>query len=190
MRLQFVYSVQMTKRRTKSTSFFCHPEELRTILEPVLVTSGARLCLADKKDDRYSFRPALSNEVSETGYSKFYPCYPEMLETAGFESLANVVQIWFPALTTNSLRMGEIAILVDESELNGEMRKRQDNIYSAVRKALTKCFRPGALGRNSKTGGEHFYGDILISDWATRAYTAGTVLATQMGDGFVTYHVQ
>jgi hypothetical protein len=124
----------MIKRHTKSTSFFCHPEELRTILEPVLATSGTRLCVAEKKGDRYFFRPASSNEVSDTGHSKFYPCYPEMLEAGGLESLANVMQIWFPALKNNSLRMGEIAILVNESELNGELRKRQDSIYSTVRR--------------------------------------------------------
>jgi len=180
----------MTKRYSKETTFFCLPEELPTLLQPILAKGGAQLCVVKEKGGRYHFRRALLPEDLEAADQQFYTCVPTMAAAYGLESLANLVQVWFPVLKDNRLRMGRIAMLVTESELEPEVCKLQEEIYRDVRKALMKNFGRGVLGRNSKTGGEHFYNDILISERAARAYAGGTVLATLMGDGFVTYHVR
>lgn len=179
----------MTKRRVKEIGFFCFPDELLTILAPVLAKKGAQLCAATERNGRYSFRRALFPEDLKTTKPQFYAWVPTTTTDPGLNSLANVVQVWFPVLAGGRLRMGRISMLVTESELDLEGRKQQEEIYRDARRALMKCFRRGVLGRNSKTSGEHFYKDILISEQAARAYADGTVLATLMGDGFVTYHV-
>jgi len=61
------------------------------------------------------------------------------------------------------------------------------SLYRTIRKELTRCLKRGIWGRNSITGGEHFYKEILISKNVERAARAGLVLRTQLGDGFVTF---
>lgn len=179
----------MTKRHSNEVSFFCLPEELPSLLEPILAKSEAQLCVAKEKGGRYYFRRALFPEDLQAVDPQFYTCVPTMTGARGLDSLANLVQVWFPVLSGVGLRMGRIAMLVTESGLSAELRKLQEEIYRDSRKALMKNFRRGVLGRNSKTGGEHFYNNIFISERAARAYEDGVVLATLMGDGFVTYHV-
>jgi hypothetical protein len=180
----------MSKRHSKEVAFFCHPAELQSILATVLAKSGAQLCVAKERSGRYYFSEALFPAAMNVVDPQFYTCLPEMIATRDIDSLANVVQVWFPVLKEGRLRMGRIAMLVTESEFSVELRKLQEDIYRDVRKALTKSFRRGVLGRNSKTGGEHLYKDILISERAAHAYVDGTVLANLMGDGFVTFHVE
>jgi len=108
---------------------------------------------------------------------------------ASLDSMAIVVQIWFPVLRDGSLNMGEVGMLVTDRSCLSAVRKLQASVYEALRMVLKKSFRSGIWGRNSKTGGEHFYADILISEAAARAYGEGTILAPQLGDGFVTYHL-
>ena len=180
----------MTKRHSKGVRFFCHPDELNALLQPILAKSGTTLLAAVEQGERWYFRDDAPPERSRARFPKFYPCPPGMIKSDGFKSLANIVQVWPPVIEERRLRMGEIGMLVDESELPVELRKLQEDIYRDARKALTNSFRKGVVGSNSKTGGRHFYEDILISDWAARAHADGLVLATIMGDGFVTYHVE
>lgn len=182
--------LQMSKRHSKSLSFFCYPEELAAVLEPVLVKSGMRWCIAEKRNDRYVFREASIPEAEKAKSRHVYACHPSMVKAGGLDSLANVVQVWVPVPEKGRLRMGEIGMLITESELSEEHRKLEEEIYRNARKALTKSFGRGVLGRNSKTGGEHFYNDILISERAARANADGTVLASLMGDGFVTFYAK
>ena len=180
----------MSKRHSKGLNFFCFPEELQGVLDPVLARSGARLCVAEERNERWYFREVSSLSDSKANYPKFYICHPAMIGTKGLDSLANIVQVRAPVREDGRLRMGEIGMLITESELSEEHRQFGADIYRNSRKVLTKSFRRGVLGRNSKTGGEHFYKDILISERAGRAYRdGGIVLATLMGDGFITYHV-
>lgn len=180
----------MSKRHSKGVRFFCNPDELKTVLEPVLAESGARLCIAEKRGKRWFLVDGAPPETTKARYPKFYPCHPAMTSAEGLDSLANIVQVWYPVLEESRLRMGEIGMLVTDSELPAKLRELQEDIYRETRKVLTKSFRRGVWARNSNTGGEHFYRDILISEGAVRAYDQGMVLATQMGDGFVTYHMQ
>jgi hypothetical protein len=175
---------------SKGVRFFCHPEELQTILDPVLSKTGTQLCIVERRGDREFLIESSSARATKSTYPKFYVCSPAMISGSGLRTLADVVQIWFPAVIDGSLRMGEIGMLVDESELDAGLQKLQNTVYRALRKVLVDTFRKGVWGRNAKTGGEHFYSDILISDRAMRMHADGIVLATQMGDGFVTYHVE
>jgi hypothetical protein len=185
-----IHAVQllMTKRHSKETAFFCLPEELPALLGPVLAKRGAQLCVAKEKSGRYHFRRALLPEDLKSVDPQLYTCVATMTGARGLDSLANLVQVWFPVLSDCRLRMGRIAMLVTESELSEEHRKLQEEIYRDARSALMKNFRRVVLGRNSKTGGEHLHKGIFISEQAARAYKDGIVLATLMGDGFVTYH--
>lgn len=178
----------MMKRHSKEATFFCLPEELVSLLTPILAKTGAQLCVAKEQDGRYHFRRALFPEDLKALDPQFYTYAPTMATNRSLNSLANLVQIWFPVRSDNRLRMGRIAMLVAESEISEEHRRLQEEIYRDARKALAKSFRRGVLGRNSTTGGEHFYKDIFISEQAARAYRDGIVLATLMGDGLVTFH--
>jgi hypothetical protein len=178
----------MTKQRGKDTTFFCLPEELANLLDPILAKAGAQLCIAEERGSRHYFR-AFSAEDLNRVVPQFYVCTPAMAATGGLVSLANLVEAWFPVFKDRRLRMGRVALLAAESELSEEQRKLQEEFYRDARKALTTNFRRGVLGKSSKTGGEHFYEDILISDRAASAYAEGVVLASLLGDGFVTFHV-
>jgi hypothetical protein len=186
----YALQLQMKKRHSKEASFFCLPEELQRVLDPILARAGAQLCVAEKEGGYYYLRKAtLPNELKELD-PQFYAYVLPLAGDRGLSSLANLVQVWFPVLEDRRLRLGRIAMLVMESDIGEEHRMAaQEGIFRDARKALTKNFRRGVLGRNSKTGGEHFYKDIFISDQAARAYQDGVVLASLLGDGFVTYHV-
>ncbi len=177
----------MSKRHSKGLSFFSGPEELRPILDAVLAKTGTRLCRAHEREDRWFFQEAGSVEVGPGARPKFYVCHPAMVKERGLDSLANIVQVWFPMRVESTLRMGEVGMLVTDSELDGRMRELQEEIYRTLRKELTRRFKRGVWGRNSNTGGEHFYKDILISKEVESAARAGLALRTQLGDGFVTF---
>jgi hypothetical protein len=190
MRVYGLRLQKVKKRHSKGVSFYCHPEELIAIVEPILSKAGMQLCTTRKHADR-ELPIALSSPASaKSTYPRFYVCSPAMSEGSGLRTLAGIVQIWFPEIVEGSLRMGEIGMLVAESELDGQLQNLQETLYRTLRKALVGAFRRGVWGRNSKTGGEHFYRDILISQRAVGMYSDGIVLATQLGDGFVTFHVQ
>jgi hypothetical protein len=110
-----------------------------------------------------------------------------MIKEGGLDSMANIVQVWFPMRVEGALRMGEVGMLVTDSELDSQMRKLQGEIYRALHKELSKRLKRGVWGRNSNTGGEHFYKDILISKEVETAARSGLILRSLMGDGFVTY---
>jgi hypothetical protein len=177
----------MTKRHSKGLSFFSAPGELKPILESVLSKTGTRLCRAVEREGRWFFREVESPEVSKNGVPQFYPCHPAMIKECGLDSLANIVQVWFPVRVEGDLRMGEVGMLVADSELDSKMRELQGEIYRALRKELTGRFKKGVWGRNSNTHGEYFYKDILISKDMENAARAGLVLSPQLGDGFVTF---
>lgn len=179
----------MTERHGKESAFFCLPEELPNLLEPVLANAGAQLCVAEDKGGRYQFR-SLATEDLKALVPQFYACTSAVAANHGLSSLANLVEVWFPVLKDRRLRMGRIALLMTESELGEEQRNVQEEIFRAAREALTKNFRRGVIGRSSKTGGEHFYKDIFISERAAREYADGVVLASLMGDGTVTFHLK
>ena len=176
----------MTTRHSKGARFFCYPQELKAILDVVFAKNGVELCVATKRGDRWFFREA-SAETSPDRPPVFYVHHPDMTKEDGLDSLANIVQIWLPALMGGDLRMGEVGMLITDSELDGRVRELQGEIYSVLRKELTSRFKRGVWGRNSNTGGEHFYKDILISKAAEDAARAGLILKPQLGDGFVTY---
>lgn len=187
MRVHGVQYLQMISRRSKGLRFFCFPDELRAVLEPVLAARHVSLCIADKRQNRYFFREAASIEAEARRYSEFYPCHPAMIKEGGLDSMANIVQVWFPMRVEGALRMGEVGMLVTDSELDSQMRKLQGEIYRALHKELSKRLKRGVWGRNSNTGGEHFYKDILISKEVETAARSGLILRSLMGDGFVTY---
>lgn len=188
MRVYRVYSVhKMTKRHSKGLSFFSDPGELKPILEVVLSRTGTRLCRAVEREGRWFFREVASPEVSKNGVPQFYPCHAAMIKKGSLDPLANIVQVWFPVRVEGDLRMGEVGMLVTDSELDSQMRELQGDIYRALRKELTSRFKRGVWGRNSNTGGEHFYKDILISKDVENAARNGLILRSQLGDGFVTY---
>ncbi|MDB6014608.1 MAG: hypothetical protein JWL65_6858 [Gammaproteobacteria bacterium] len=126
----------MTKRRSKELSFFSDPGELKPILEAVLSATGARLCRTEKREGRWFFREAASPEVSKNGVPQFYVCHPAMIKEGGLGSLANIVQVWFPMRVEGELRMGEVGMLVADSELDSQMRELQGEVYRALRKEL------------------------------------------------------
>jgi hypothetical protein len=177
----------MTRRHSKAFRFFCEPEELQEIVQAVLSRTGTRLCRAQKREGRWTFREIASREANERDFPQFYACDPAMVKQGSLDSLANIVQVWFPMRVETTLRMGEVGMLVTDSELDSPMRTLQGEIYRALRKELTRRFKRGVWGRNSNTGGEHFYKDILISKEVESAARAGLVLRTQLGDGFVTF---
>jgi hypothetical protein len=110
-----------------------------------------------------------------------------MITGGSLDSLANIAQIWFPIRVEGDLRMGEVGMLVTDSGLGPQMRELQEEIYRALRKELTARLKRGVWGRNSNTGGEHFYKDILISKDVEDAARKGLVLRPLLGDGFVTF---
>ena len=177
----------MIKRRSKGLSFFSDPGELEPILDAVLSRAGARLCRAEKRDGRWFFLEVAPPGASKNAVPQFYVCLPAMVKEHGLDSLANIVQVWFPTRGEGDLRMGEVGMLIADSELNGRLRELQGTIYGELRKELLKCFKRGVWGRNSNTGGEHFYKEILISKGVESAARAGLILRPQLGDGFVTF---
>jgi hypothetical protein len=177
----------MIKRRSKGLSFFSDPGELKPILEAVLSGVGARLCRAEKREGRWFFQEAASPEASKSAVPQFYVCFPAMLKEGGLDSLANIVQLWFPLRVEGDLRMGEVGMLIADSELDSRLCELQGRIYDELRKELASRFKRGVWGRNSNTGGEHFYKEILISKDIENAARAGLVLRPQLGDGFVTF---
>src|SRR6185437_7884866 len=153
----------MIMRRSKELSVFCDPEELKRILDAVLSSVGARLCRAVKREGRWLFHDVASPKESEGAAAQFYVCFPEMIKEGGMGSLANIVQVWFPTRAKGELRMGEVGMLIAESELEGRLCELQGKIYDRLRKELSSRFRRGVWGRNSNTDGQHFYKNIFIS---------------------------
>ena len=127
----------MSKRHSKGLRLFSEPDELRPIVEAVLSKTGTRLCRAKERENRWFFHEVITPEVEVSARPKFYVCHPAMLERGSLDSLANVVQVWFPARVEGDLRMGEVGVLVTDSELSAQMRKLQEKIYRALRKELT-----------------------------------------------------
>jgi hypothetical protein len=177
----------MSKRHSKGLSFFCEPEELKPVLEAVLSRTGTRLCRAEKREGRWFLHEVAGPEASRKGIPQFYACPPAMITGGSLDSLANIAQIWFPIRVEGDLRMGEVGMLVTDSGLGPQMRELQEEIYRALRKELTARLKRGVWGRNSNTGGEHFYKDILISKDVEDAARKGLVLRPLLGDGFVTF---
>jgi hypothetical protein len=177
----------MSKRHGKGLRFFAEPGELKPILDTVLSKAGTRLCRAEKREGRWFFREVASPEAIENVVPHFYPCHPAMIGTRGLDSLANIVQLWLPVHEAGSLRMGEVGMLVTDSELDSQMRELQEAVYRALRRELTGRFERGVWGRNSNTGGEHFYEHILISKDVQNAARSGLILRPLLGDGFVTF---
>lgn len=176
----------MTSRRSKCARFFCYPQELKNILDAVLAKNGVGLCVAMEQDGRWSFREAEA-EAKPSRPPVFYVYHSGMMKDTGLDSLANIVQIWFPMRVDGDLRMGEVGMMITESDLDGGVQALQGRVYDALHKELVNRFKRGVWGRNSNTGGEHFYKDILISRDVENAARAGLVLRPQLGDGFVTY---
>jgi hypothetical protein len=181
--------LQMTKRQSKEARFFCLPDELTSLLTPILVKAGVQLCVATKLNGFYHFRTLQLPEDLRAVDPQFYVGTRELLGPPTVSSLANLVEVWFPAFTSRTLRMGRIAMLMTESELPQSHRDLYQGIYRDAREAITKSFSRGVVGKNSKTGGQHFYEDIFISEGARCAHREGVALASLMGDGYVTYHV-
>lgn len=180
----------MTKRTTKQARFFCMPGELQALLDPIFSRNGAQLCVAIARGGRYQFRNAVIPDDLNAVDPQFYAHVSMLPRVSDLSSLANYVQIWFPTLRDKRLRMGRIAISIDDSRPSEDHRKIQEILYREIYSAIVKNFRRGVLGRNSRTGGEHFYADIFVSEQAVLAYFDGGVsLASLMGDGFVSYHV-
>ena len=177
----------MTKRHSKGLCFFSEPEELKPILEAVLSKTGTGLCRAKKRENRWFFSEVMTPEVEAGARPRFYACHPAMIKEGSLDSLANIVQVWFPVRVEGDLRMGEVGMLVTDSELDVQMRELQREIYRALRKELAGRFKRGVWGRNSNTGGEHFYKDILISKGVEDAARNGLILRPLLGDGFVTF---
>lgn len=110
-----------------------------------------------------------------------------MIAGRSLDSLANIVQIWFPVRVEDHLRMEEVGMLIADSQLDAPMRELQARIYRALRKELTARLKRGVWGRSSNTGGEHFYKDMLISKNVEDAARKGLILRPLLGDGFVTF---
>lgn len=175
------------KRHSKALQFFSQPHELSSILTPILSETGTRLCRAEKREGRYKFYETTPPGDGKRDMLPLYACHPTMIDARSLESLANIVQVSFPASVEGELRMGEVGMLITDSGLDSRMRDLQQNLYRAIRKELTRRLKRGVWGRNSNTGGEHFYKEILISKDVERAARVGLVLRTQLGDGFVTF---
>jgi hypothetical protein len=177
----------MTKRHTKSLSFFCFPTELQLIVETVTSEFGMQLCSAEKRSGRWYLCAISFMQALESRRPECYLCSPEMIEPDGLESLAYKVQVWLPVLTESSLQMGVVSLLVDQrSESDKQLHLRQLNAFRRLGTLLSD-FQRGVSARNSNTGAEHYYKDILISDAVAEANAKGLVLAPQLGGGFVTY---
>ena len=175
------------KRHSKALQFFSQRHELSAILTPVLSDTGARLCRAEKREGRYKFYETTPPGESNREMLQLYACHPTMINAVSLGSLADIVQVSFPASVEGELRMGEVGMLIADSELDSQMRDLQQSLYRTIRKELIRCLKRGVWGRNSNTGGEHFYKEILISKDVEHAARAGLVLRTQLGDGFVTF---
>ena len=178
---------RMINRRSKALSFFADPGELNPIVEAVLSAAGARLCRAHKREGRWVFQEVQSDDTHTSAVPQFYACLPGMIKEVGLDSLANLVQVWFPKRIGSDLCMGEVGMLIADSELDARLCQLQARIYGELRKELTSRFKRGVWGRNSNTGGEHFYKDILISKDIETATRSGLILRPQLGDGFVTF---
>ena len=176
----------MSRRSSKAISFFCNPEELDQVLKPILARYGLVVCRAEKRNDRWCFFPIEASDRYEARLPQFY-LFDSISAPAGVDSLANIVQIWFPRNMDGSLCMGEVGMLVAESNLDARMVGLQRKLYEEVRKVLANEFARGVWGRNYKTGGEHFYKNILISKSVENATRNGLVLRPMLGDGFVTF---
>jgi hypothetical protein len=118
---------------------------------------------------------------------QLYVCHPAVIEARSLDSPANIVQVSFPAEVEGELRMGEVGILITDSALDSQMRDLYQSLYRTIRKEMTRCLKRGVWGRNSNTGREHFYKEILISEDVERAARSGLVLRTLLGDGFVRF---
>ncbi len=177
---------KMTKRRSKALGFFCSPDEFESILEHVLVKYGLQLCEAEKRQGKWFFREIEPSGQTHGRLPQFY-VFDTMMARGGLDSLANIVQVWLPKSMDGGICMGEIATLITDSELDRKMVKLQSDVYRDLHKALSSKLQRGVWGRNSKTGGEHFYKDILISNEINTASRNGLVLRTTLGDGFVTF---
>lgn len=61
----------------------------------------------------------------------FYTCHPAMMNERTFDSLANIVQVWLPVQVKDELRVSEVGMLVTDSELEDDLRRLQQDIYTA-----------------------------------------------------------
>ncbi len=177
----------MIQRRSKALSFFADPGELNPIVKAVLSAAGARLCRAHKRERRWFFVEARSDDASTSAVPQFYIRLPAMIKEGGLDSLANLVQMWFPNRIGGDLRVGEVGMLIADSELDPRLCQLQAKIYDQLCKELTSRFKRGVWSQNSNTGGEHFYKEILISKDIESAARSGLILRPQLGDGFVTF---
>jgi hypothetical protein len=109
-------------------------------LAPVLSESGTRLWTAEDRAGGRIIFERTSQFSLESRCPKFYACSPPMISGTAFRSLAGVAQIWFPALVEHSLRMGEVGMLVDESELREELQTLQNTVYGIL-VTTRRCWR-------------------------------------------------
>lgn len=177
----------MSKRHSKSLSFFSEPAMLLMIVNGVLSRTGTHLCRAQKRDGHWLFLDVEAPIAVGGRLPQLYPCHAAMIKRGGLSSLANIVQISLPAHGGGDLRMGEVGMLVADSELDESTCQLQQRIYRELRKELAQRFNKGVWGRNSRTGGEHFYKDILIAKDIEEKARKGLVLRPVLGDGFVTF---
>lgn len=54
-----------------------------------------------------------------------------MMNERTFDSLANIVQVWLPVQVKDELRVSEVGMLVTDSELEDDLRRLQQDIYTA-----------------------------------------------------------
>jgi hypothetical protein len=186
MRIHIIPLREMSGRSSRAVDFFCYPDEFDRLLAPILACYGLAICRAEKRNDRWFLFGVEASDQRESNLPQFY-LLDSITATRGVDSLANIVQVWLPKEINDSLHMGEVGMLVAESDLGEKMVELQRSVYEELRKLLTNEFAGGVWGRNYKTGGEHFYKNILISKSVEEATRNGLILRPLLGDGFVTF---
>lgn len=178
-------------RRTKSIQCFCLPDEFRELVESTLVEAGGRIYAIHEAGASYRLEETTFPEAARLGNRELYLSFAEVAESGFLDSLAGIPQIWLPAVSSNSITMSVLSLLVDDKrERDRKKRGGRESavLFEALRKKFNAAMRKGVVGRNSKTGAERLYGDILISEGATILANRGIALKSQFGDGFVTFH--
>lgn len=179
-------------RRTKSIQCFCLPDELRELIDATLVETGGRVYATHETGATYRLEETTFPEAARLGNRELYLSFPEVAESGVLDSLAGIPQIWLPVVSGDSISMSVLSLLIDDKREGDSKRgggREPAVLFEAVRKKLNAVMLKGVVGRNSKTGAERRYGDILISEGAAKLASHGIALKSQFGDGFVTFHV-
>lgn len=162
----------MNTRRSKSVRFFCKPEELVEIVVKAGSSSEFRICRAEERKSRWYFQEVRIADIDMHCAPLFL--YPAHLDQGdGLRSRANIVNVWFPVRTDGDLRMGEVGLLIGESDLSDSMRKAQGRVFRELRAELAGRLKRGAWARNTNTGGQSYYEDIYISGGVEAAARSG-----------------